>query len=148
MLCLRRATPTLAAHARLARVGCSAVLAAVFLAAVVERADGQTFGLDDCPVFPIVGPPGFGFGAEDPYGMMGPPLAPPASVRAAAVFVRQDRRHGRNISASGNRPRHVTIIRCGNAQQPGRARPLGRMALLPAQPRFAVGLPSNARVEE
>ncbi len=82
MLCLRRATPALVAHARLARVGCSAVLAAVFLAAVVDRAPGQTFGLDDCPAAPIVpgAPPGFGFGAEDPYGMLGPPLAPSPSL--------------------------------------------------------------------
>ena len=81
MFCLgRSATPMLAAPARAARVGCSAVLAVVFLVAVVDRAAGQTFGLDDLPAAPIVpgAPPGFG--AEDEYASVGPPLAPSPSL--------------------------------------------------------------------
>ena len=44
------------------------------------HAHAQSFGLDDLPVAPIVGPPGFGFGAEDPYAFIGPPLAPSPSL--------------------------------------------------------------------
>jgi hypothetical protein len=56
------------------------VLAIVLLVAAVDRAPGQTFGLDDCPVAPLIGPPGFGMGAEDEYGFVGPPLAPSPSL--------------------------------------------------------------------
>lgn len=70
----------LASRARVGRVVCSAVLAPLLLGTVVDRAAAQTFGLDDCPAAPIVGFPGFGFGAEDPYAMVGPPLAPSPSL--------------------------------------------------------------------
>ena len=42
----------------------------------------QTFGLDDLPLAPIVGPPGpvGGLGAEDPFAFVGPPLAPSPSL--------------------------------------------------------------------
>jgi len=44
------------------------------------NASAQSFGLDDLPAMPLIGPPGFGFGAEDPYALSGPPLAPSPSL--------------------------------------------------------------------
>ena len=53
---------------------------AVAVALPAGGAAAQSFGLDDSPAAPIVGPFGFGFGAEDPYGSFGPPLAPSPSL--------------------------------------------------------------------
>ena len=54
------------------------------LAGLADRAAAQTFGLDDLPAGPITpgAPVGVipGFGAEDPYGLVGPPLAPSPSL--------------------------------------------------------------------
>ena len=44
------------------------------VAAAGAAASGQTFGIDDNPRAPLNGYLGFGFGAEDPYGMMLPPV--------------------------------------------------------------------------
>ena len=51
----------------------SAMLAVLAFAGTTTTA--QTFSVDDNPTMPLTGYPGFGFGAEDPYGMGLPPVA-------------------------------------------------------------------------
>jgi hypothetical protein len=60
----------------------SIALAPLLLGLMADRASAQSFGLDDLPAAPIVGAPGplGGFGAEDPYAFVGPPLAPSPSL--------------------------------------------------------------------
>ena len=62
------------------RGGLSLVATAVVMGTGLTSA--QSFGLDDLPLAPIVGPPGpvGGLGAEDPYALTGPPLAPSPSL--------------------------------------------------------------------
>lgn len=64
---------------RLARIS---LFGALVLAGTGERAWAQSFGLDDNPAGPVAGPLGPipGFGAEDPFGLVGPPLAPSPSL--------------------------------------------------------------------
>jgi hypothetical protein len=50
----------------------------------VTSASGQSFSLDDNPFAPLIGPPGIGFGAENPFGLAAagypPGLAPSPSL--------------------------------------------------------------------
>lgn len=67
-------------HQRLA----DALIAISFVALPTCALAQPSFGLDDAPTGPIVGPLGFGNGAEDPYGFLGPGgfLAPSPSLGA------------------------------------------------------------------
>jgi hypothetical protein len=48
--------------------------AIVVIALCGSTANSQTFSIDDNPTWPLTGYIGFGFGAEDPYGMGLPPI--------------------------------------------------------------------------
>jgi hypothetical protein len=65
---------------RRSRLAFALALCAGLLAA--PGAQSSSFHLDDNPAAPIAGPPGPipGFGAEDPFGLVGPALAPSPSV--------------------------------------------------------------------